>query len=50
MTGEEDEIVQVNETSTNIVRGKVHGTVLQFDVVDGDIVLNARESTENDQS
>jgi hypothetical protein len=41
MTGEEEdaefEIVQIGENVTNIVRGKVTGTVMQFEQIDGDI-------------
>jgi hypothetical protein len=48
MTGEEDETVQVDETRANIISGNVSGVVMQFGHVAGDIVINARESTEND--
>jgi hypothetical protein len=52
MTGEEDEneIVQFDQNRTNIIDGNVSGVVMQFGHIAGDVVLNARESTENDQS
>ncbi|MFS8099552.1 hypothetical protein LFM09_20730 [Lentzea alba] len=54
MTGEEDEfeIVQTGEHGTNVVKGKVSGTVVQFDQVgdvefgDG-IVIRARPAKED---
>jgi hypothetical protein len=50
MTGEDDEIeiAQSAEKRVNIIQGSVSGTVFQFGSVHGDIVLNARESPEND--
>ncbi|MGW6929648.1 hypothetical protein ACWGE0_06225 [Lentzea sp. NPDC054927] len=56
MTGEEEdvqEIVQVHENGTNVVRGEVHGTVIQFDRIDADgvlgegIVIRARKPKED---
>jgi hypothetical protein len=51
MAGEEDEIetVQVDENRTNIIWGNTQGFVMQVGHIAGDVVLNARESTENDQ-
>jgi hypothetical protein len=45
MTGEEEqpedvELVQITEHATNIVRGKVSGTVVQLDHLDGDVVFD----------
>jgi hypothetical protein len=50
MTGEEDDIetVQFEQNRTNIISGNVSGIVMQFGHVAGDVVINARESTEND--
>lgn len=48
MTGEEDETVQVDENRMNIIQGNVAGVVMQFGHVAGDVVINARESAEND--
>lgn len=50
MTGEEDEveIAQFDQNGTNIILGDVSGTVMQFGHIAGDVVLNARESPEND--
>ncbi|MCP2244970.1 hypothetical protein [Lentzea aerocolonigenes] len=49
MTGEKDETVQVNEIRANIISGDTAGVVMQIGHIAGDVVLNARESTENDQ-
>ena len=57
MTGEEEdaefEMVQIGENVTNIVRGKVTGTVMQFEQIDGDvsvadgIVIHGRKPSED---
>ena len=54
MTGDEEfEIVHTTENVTNVVRGKVYGTVFQADRIDGDlvigdgIVIRGREAVED---
>ncbi|MEV6239745.1 hypothetical protein [Lentzea sp. NPDC051838] len=41
MTGDDDEeeIVQIGENVTNVVRGKVHGTLVQLESVEGDLTF-----------
>jgi hypothetical protein len=41
MTGDEEEFVQVHENGMNVVRGKVFGTVVQLESLDGDLVFPA---------
>ncbi|MDX8149211.1 hypothetical protein SK854_44310 [Lentzea sp. BCCO 10_0061] len=41
MTGDEEEFVQVHENGMNVVRGKVFGTVVQLESVNGDLVFPA---------
>ncbi|MGW6446449.1 hypothetical protein [Lentzea sp. NPDC055074] len=41
MTGDEEEHAQTGEHVTHVVRGKVHGTVVQVGSVDGDLVFPA---------
>ncbi|MFC3895168.1 hypothetical protein ACFOWZ_27105 [Lentzea rhizosphaerae] len=52
MTGEEDEneTGQFDQNRTNIISGDTTGAVMQIGHIAGDVVINARESTENDQS
>jgi hypothetical protein len=39
MTGDDDEVVPTVENGANIVRGKVTGTMMQLESVNGDLVF-----------